>query len=739
MPRFPGILLLLALYGVLAVGFSIASPPFEKPDELNHVAFVQYLATTHHLPTFPAPDEPGAYYGQEAGQPPLYYAVATLLAGWSLTDATFPPRNPHANLGNPLQPGNKNWVIHGPEEAFPWQGMALAVHLLRFFSILLGAGTLFFIWRIAQDLFPGQSRFPLAVTGLAAFLPQFLFITSAVSNDALMLFLAPLVLWLILYGFGPDARRLPHWPDALILGMFLGFAGLTKLSGLYLWPVVALAYLIHGWLYRDWADTLAAGLLTLLAAAGIAFPWYARNWRLYGDPTALTPFLETIGRRTTPIDPVTEFQGLRISLLGLFGWFNVPLPGWIYTLWDTFLALAGIGLLQGVWRRRFRLRPWHSRAFFLLLVLWLGLLLLGLIRWTTLTPGTQGRLLLPGLVSFSLLVMLGWREWVPGKDVWLALPPGALLLLSLYSLIWVIPAAYRYPRLISPEAIPASARREPIIYDGRIQLLGAEAHPRTLHPGQRFQLTLYWQRVDLIPYNASLYIHVLGRDFQDLAQVNTYPGWGAAPTRGWPPDRVLVDTYEITLPWEMTTPTQALVDVGFYDVETRTEYPGLLASGQAPRVGLLTLRVLPLTPSQPVIPHPTHFQADQLIRLGGFDLSAPPYHAGDTLSLTLYWQALAPIPEDYQVFVHLVDEQNHLVAGFDKAPLDGWWPTHQWEPGQWVADTYPLPLPADLRPGRYQLRVGLYRLSDLARLPLTGPASQVLDNAAILTDITIQP
>jgi hypothetical protein len=152
-----------------------------------------------------------------------------------------------------------------------------------------------------------------------------------------------------------------------------------------------------------------------------------------------------------------------------------------------------------------------------------------------------------------------------------------------------------------------------------------------------------------------------------------------------------------------------------------------------------SLRAIPTDAPAYDIAHPTDFRADNLLRLAGYDLPNDTFRPGQTLPLTLYWQGLTPIDEDYQIFVHLVDESGAQVAGFDKSPLDGWWPTSAWEPGQTFDDAYPLALPENLPPGRYELRAGLYRLSDFYRLPLTGPPEQVIDNAAVLTNITVSP
>ena len=109
------------------------------------------------------------------------------------------------------------------------------------------------------------------------------------------------------------------------------------------------------------------------------------------------------------------------------------------------------------------------------------------------------------------------------------------------------------------------------------------------------------------------------------------------------------------------------------------------------------------------------------------------------LDLDLDWQALTPVGEDLQIFVHLVDEQGERVAGYDAAPLEGWWPTSAWEPGQTLRDHYPMALPAHLRPGRYQLQTGLYRLATLERLPATGPAGVTAGAAAVVGTVDVAP
>ena len=755
--------LLLAIllgYLLLAVAFSVVTPIYETPDEIQHAFYVKHLADGRGLPvldvasgrvwseeTYP-PRPYSNIWAQEGGQPPLYYAVgAMLVAGIDASRAEAELMlNPHANIGDPLLPGNKNRAVHPPSENWPWRGMPAAVHILRFYSILLGLGTVYFTYRLARRILPQREPLVLAVTAFVAFLPQFLFISAAVSNDNLIIFLATVMLFLLVRFFGKDLSRTPGWKQAALLGLVLGLALLSKLSGLNLLLLTAGVFLLHACSTRRWRAAMRSLLILALVAAAISGWWYVRNWVLYGDFTALGPFLAIVGTRPTPLgfgNFGKEMEGLRISLLALFGWFNIPVAHWVYQIWDLFLLAAGAGLLLGLWRR-LRNHP-HPGQFFrqrlamLALLAWLALLSISLIRWTMMTPGTQGRLLFPAIAAIAFFLMLGWREWLPGRRVWLALPPSGLLLLAISSLVFVIRPAYQPPPLITQDEIPAQHRLDPVISDGRIALLGGAVSPETIQRGEPFALTLYWQALEPVPYNASLFVHLLGRDLKEMGQYDTYPGWGNYATSLWQPGPVIRDEYQFPVPWAVDAPTLLLVDVGLFDYESKTSYPSRTASGGETPLGIGTLRVLPGKAPTFDIATPDQFRFDSRIHLEGFDAPETDLHPGDVLNLTLFWQGMVPIAQDYQVFVHLMDENWRQAAGFDSAPRGGWWPTSAWEPNQLFEDQIALVLPADLPPGRYTVIVGLYQLDTLERLPVDGPAVRLRDRAALLTTIEVRP
>jgi hypothetical protein len=95
-----------------------------------------------------------------------------------------------------------------------------------------------------------------------------------------------------------------------------------------------------------------------------------------------------------------------------------------------------------------------------------------------------------------------------------------------------------------------------------------------------------------------------------------------------------------------------------------------------------------------------------------------------TLTLTLTWQAVAPVADDYTVFVHVLAQggpvQDSVAAQRDTRPCDGECPTNTWVPGEVIVDRYQLDLASDAPPGPYRLAMGLYLLDSGERAIVVG-------------------
>ncbi len=750
-----GLVLVLIVFLGLGLFYSVTVPVFEAPDELYHYFYVRHLASGNPLPVQdPAKEQPWA---QEGSQPPLYYALAGLVTSWIPTgDALLLSRpNWHANIGVPMQPGNKNRVVHSFAEGWPYEGTKLAVHVARWFSLLLGLGTIICTYFMARRLIPSQPALALAAAAVVAFIPQFIFISAAVTNDNLIIFLGAFTLWQLV-----RLLQEPHTTGRLILlGVTLGLAALTKLSGIALIPLATGVLVLQAWRQHRWRALWRDLVLILAPVVAVSGWWYWRNWQLYGDPTGLNVMLQMVGPRNPPPDLAqlsSEFQGLRISFWGLFGWFNVPFPHWVYVMLDWLSLLTLVGLVIGVLRLVVRAsqNTGHGVAFnlraieplywiLLLLSSWIAIMMAALVRWTRLTPGTQGRLLFPALSALAVLLVLSWSQLLPVngrlKRAWLAVWPLVLLTLALAAPMAVIAPAYAPPPKLTAEAVPASARlAEPIRFGQVAQLIGAEVSPDVVRPGEEVQVTLYWEALQAMPYDLSLYIRLLGRHNAVIGQLDSYPGWGSFATSLWQPGDVFADTYRVPINWDAQAPAVVRVDTGLYYAPTQRDVPSLNARGQPVPVIIDTLRLKPGTAPPVAAQYQADFDFDGLMTLRGYDYSSSTISAGDTITVTLHWQAVATMSDDFTVFVHLLDAAGAKLTQVDHPPLDGDYPTSAWQPGDMIVDHYVLTIPPDAPLGAYRPLVGFYLPATLERVQVGSATGEVRDWGALLAPLTVR-
>jgi hypothetical protein len=128
---------------------------------------------------------------------------------------------------------------------------------------------------------------------------------------------------------------------------------------------------------------------------------------------------------------------------------------------------------------------------------------------------------------------------------------------------------------------------------------------------------------------------------------------------------------------------------------------------------------------------------DDLIGLLSTDISDLELQPGGTLGVTLVWQALAPIAEDYTVFVHLLGAGDKIVGQVDAWPVQGTYPTSQWLPGRTVTDRHTIVVGHDAVPGPYRLEIGWYLLGTMRRLHVLDPAGNATDDRVLLEGLAI--
>jgi len=90
---------------------------------------------------------------------------------------------------------------------------------------------------------------------------------------------------------------------------------------------------------------------------------------------------------------------------------------------------------------------------------------------------------------------------------------------------------------------------------------------------------------------------------------------------------------------------------------------------------------------------------------------------GENLAISFTWRSSENSREDHAQFLHLGHAESGAWFVYDQEPLGPRLPTRLWYSGLADSETWQVPLPADLAPGRYQVFTGLYRMGDQERAP----------------------
>ncbi len=766
----------LLAYLFLGIVYSVSSPILEAPDEMWHYSYVRHLTTEHALPQWDA-ESPAA---QESSQPPLYYTVAALATDW--IDASrledLPDRNPH--WGYPAAGtvnDNKNMFFHRRlgVAAFPWQGATLVVHLARLANLSFGALTVGATYLLAKEVFPKRPIAAAAATGIVAFNPQFLFVSSAVNNDATVSAFCTAALWLLMRGLrhGYTTQRVAA------LGGVAGLATLSKVSALALLPFAIVCIGVRTWLMSasvNQASTDEVGnqqghrstkflvhcSLFLVLVLVISGWWYIRNAVLYGDALGVETHLETWWAHEEPVSLATiwtQLANVEVSFWGAFGWGNVHLPPAFYIVLRVAVRLALAGLLMWggqAWRAR---RQPSSRAWSLaLLFLWVLMVFVALLSWMQLVEAALGRLLFPAIGGIAVLMTWGLDRLTSyavsmskraspvaqhAPQVILVLLVGSLLCAAAASPFATIRPAYAKPPLLSAAEVESLTQPISIQFGDGIRLIGYDVQVERAMPGEEISVTLCWEASEAMRENYAYFVHLVGQNDRVIGARDTHPGLGRFPTSHWAPGDIFCDVVRVPVGEPASGPAVYTIETGWYRPETGARLSARAASGAATEsVALGRVKVAAGDEATFNVPNPVEASlGDQILLLGyRVDTEDSEISPGQTVDVTLYWKAQSRPRADYTVFVHLGAPFAPPTAQDDGQPRGGTYPTSFWDAGEVVIDTHTIRLPDSLAAGDYPLVAGMYLFETGGRLPAFDARGKRFPGDAIpLTTLRVGP
>ncbi len=704
---------LIAAFIALGAYYSFTTPLFESPDEVWHYAYIREIATRRGFPVMQA--GVAQPWAQEGTQAPLYYLLGAPLVAWinpADLDA-LPALNPFARIGEPQAAtnDNRNAFLHLPDENTPWRGTALAAHLLRLYSVALGALTVAMTFALAREVFPASRAVAPLAAAFAAFLPQFLFIGSSINNDNLATILATALVWQLARTLrrGITPRR------ALILGALAGGALLTKFNLVTLVPLALLVIFVAAVPKRAWRAAFVGVIIFISVIALIAGWWYARNFSLYGDPSGLSLIINMIGERAAPMNLarwfLAENEGLRFSTWGVFGWMNILAAPAFYWFFDL-LALAGLAGMIVVGRQLKLRQQSHetdlrrltqpAQAGFVnlllrfqslaLLALWCAITFAALVYYNRALPAAQGRLLFPALAAFAVLWARGIVALIPTRAIIML---GAIQ----FGVAALTPALF-----IAPAYMPTSANEVPsdATHVDHATLLAVRVNRAETQPGDALDITIYSRVSDLQAARRAIFVHVINSADIIVAQRDSAIASGNWSGLTYP--AMIADSLRVEIPITASAPDDWRVVVGTYDLESRV------------RVGEpITLARLPARANTAA----WQFDFDGRATLLRAEIASQAVARGDALRVVLRWSAA---PQNYRVFVHALGDAERIWADADAALA------REME--------FTLRFAPDTPPGVYPLELGVYPVGG-DRVPVFDARGQLIGDRMFLGPIRV--
>ncbi len=252
---------------------------------------------------------------------------------------------------------------------------------------------------------------------------------------------------------------------------------------------------------------------------------------------------------------------------------------------------------------------------------------------------------------------------------------------------------YAVPR---PAFLASDARLE-----GVARLYGYDAAGQDfagLKPGDTVNLRVYWQNEGQAQQQQFWWRVVDGSGYVwSEAAARPLPEFEAAASQI---GAVVEGAVTLILPADMP-PGSYTLRAGFARAKEEVGQFSLPAAGSK-----LVVSGVPVGSSQPgqVLDHPLA----PGLRLHGYDLSGDKVVPGETIWLTLYWQAVSSIQRDYALTLRLLDSTGQPVQEWhDLQPVSTTYPTSAWPANSSVRGPQPMSLASELAPGQYRFELSL--------------------------------
>ncbi len=232
-------------------------------------------------------------------------------------------------------------------------------------------------------------------------------------------------------------------------------------------------------------------------------------------------------------------------------------------------------------------------------------------------------------------------------------------------------------------------------------LLGYALDGSNFKGGDTFDLSLWWQDDETTPLGGQ--VNLALRD-ESGRTANLYSGTPIPnfPASEWGHAAILRGRYTIQIPIDFSGTSRLTVE----------------SQGQTTPIATFNVQPSGRTFVVPRIRYPASAQLGDSIKLLGYNLDKTNARPGETVRVTLYWQAVKTPTASYTVFAHIVDGNGVLRGQDDSLPRHGELPTDRWLPGEVIADAHDIVIAPDAPAGEYRFEAGMYSPETGQRVPM---------------------
>jgi 4-amino-4-deoxy-L-arabinose transferase-like glycosyltransferase len=284
---------------------------------------------------------------------------------------------------------------------------------------------------------------------------------------------------------------------------------------------------------------------------------------------------------------------------------------------------------------------------------------------------------------------------------------------------------YVHPKLFPPRGYTLG---------DKILFLGYQINDSELAAEGKLKVNLHWRALREMEEDYTIYLKLINDAYHIWGQQDSRPVWDGSPTNSWEQDQIVEDKRELeVLPG--TPPGLYRVEVILLDLHSGRTLE--LEGGGSVLLGPIEVpgREPPSVDSLD-IGESLEVNLGNKIQLLGYNIESG-FHPGDNIHLTLFWRCLEEMEQSYTVFIHLVDTGDNTVAQKDNPPVDGFYLTTKWEPGEIVRDQYDLIISPEAPLGRYVIEVGMYLVDTGERLPVLSGDGAVQGDKVMLCPIEV--